>query len=378
MFLYEFEGKILFREKGLPLPDGRVVLDKDEAIRVASEIGYPVVLKPQIVGGKRGKAGAIRFAENEDELKRNFEELLGMEIRGKKVSQILIEKKVNIKREYYIAYLLDFSKARPICIFSSEGGIEIEEIAERFPEKLIKRYLDPEGGMTPYIAFEMLNKVGIKGQEAKKFVSVFIKLWNVFKDFDLILAEINPLVETQGGEVIALDARVVMDDNSECRQEYLKKFKEMRAGVESLEYKAKKKGISFVVIDEKGEVGIIGNGAGLTLATVDVVRNLGGNPANFLDIGGGARAERVFEAIKTLLNIASIKKIFMNIFGGITRCDEVAKGIVQAYRDLDLKIPLIVRLTGTLEDEGRKILENVGIKAYISMLEAAKGAVGGG
>lgn len=377
MFLYEYEGKELFKERNIPIPEGSVVSNRDDAIRVASEIGYPVVLKPQIIGGRRGKAGAIRFIENEEELVKNFEELINMEMRGQKVSQILIERKVNIEREYYLAYLLDFSKARPICIFSSEGGIEIEEIAERYPEKLVKRYLSLDKGMTPYIAFEMLNKVGIRGQEAKKFVPIFLKLWNMFRDCDLILAEVNPLVETKEGEILALDARIVADDNSEYRQEYIKKFKETRAGVESIEYEAKKKGISFVVIDEKGEIGIIGNGAGLTLATVDVTRNLGGTPVNFLDIGGGARADRVYEAIKTLLSISSVKKIFMNIFGGITRCDEVAKGIVEAYKNLDLKIPLIVRLTGTLEEEGRKILEKVGIKAYVNMLDAAKEAVRG-
>ena len=376
MFLLEFEGKRLFREGGIPIPIGDIASTLEDAIAIAERIGYPVVLKPQIPGGRRGRAGAIKFAENEDELRKGFGELIHREIYGKKVEKILVEKKVDIKHEYYLSYMLDFSKARPICIFSSEGGIEIEEIAAKYPEKLMKKYLDPEEGMTPYIAYEILNSVGISGKDAKKFVPVFLKLWDVFRSRDLFLAEINPLVETKEGEILAIDARVVADDNAEFRQEYIREFKKERKGVESIEYEAREKGIAFVIIDEAGEIGIIGNGAGLTLATVDVVRELGGKPANFLDIGGGARAERVYEAIRTLLSIRSIKKIFINIFGGITRCDEVAKGIVQAYEKLGLNIPLVVRLTGTLEEEGRKILEDVGIKAYVEMLRAAKYVVG--
>ncbi len=376
MFLLEYEGKKLFKEGGIPVPEGDVASTLDQGLNIARKIGYPVVLKPQILGGRRGKAGAIRFADNEEEFIKHFNDLKSMTIRGTKVEKILVTKKVDIAHEYYLSYIVDFSKAMPLCIFSSEGGIEIEEIAEKYPEKLVKRYLDPFEGMTSYVAFEMLNAVGIKGDEAKRFVPIFIKLWEVFKSRDLFLAEINPLVKTTEGEIVAIDARVIADDNAEFRQKYIAEFKKIRGGTESIEYEAKKKGIAFVIIDENGKIGVIGNGAGLTLATVDVVRELGGSPANFLDIGGGARAERVFEAIRTLLNIKSVERIFINIFGGITRCDEVARGIVEAYKKLNLKIPLTVRLTGTLENEGRNILENVGIKAYTEMLEAAKHVVG--
>jgi len=376
MFLLEYEGKQLFREGNIPVPQGGVAGELKEALSIAKSIGYPVVLKPQIAGGRRGKIGAIRFANNDIELAKNFNELISMQIRGKTIDKILIEKKVNIKHEYYLSYLLDFSKAMPICIFSSEGGIEIEEIAAKYPEKLAKKYIDPNEGMTTYIAYEILNDVGIYGSEAKKFVPIFMNLWEVFRSRDLFLAEINPLVQTHEGDIIAVDARVIADDNAEFRQKYIQEFKKVRRGVESIEYEAKEKGIAFVIIDEEGEIGIIGNGAGLTLATVDVVGELGGRPANFLDIGGGARAERVFEAIRTLLKIKGLKKIFINIFGGITRCDEVAKGIGEAYKKLGLNIPLVVRLTGTLEEEGRKILESIGIKAYTEMLKAAKHVVG--
>ena len=377
MFLFEYEGKMLFQKAGIPTPKGKVADSLDEALKIAEEIGYPVVLKPQITGGRRGKAGAIRFVDNPDELKKNFSELINMRLHGKKVEKILIEKKVNIKHEYYLSFLLDFSTAKPIMIFSSEGGIEIEEIAAKYPQKMVKVYIDPEEGLQPYKVYEALNSIGIVGSNAAKFVPVIMRLWDAFSRYDLILAEINPLVETAEGDILALDARVIADDNAEFRQEYIREFKAQRGGIESVEYKAKEKGISFVIVDEEGEIGVIGNGAGLTMATVDVLKLLGGRPANFLDIGGGARADRVIAAMQTLLTVKTLKRIFINIFGGITRCDEVAKGIVEAIRKLDIKLPLIVRLTGTLEEEGKKILESAGIRAYTKMLEGAEKAVRG-
>jgi len=258
-------------------------------------------------------------------------------------------------------------------MFSTEGGIEIEEVARTKPEALVKKYLDPEMGMTSFIAMEVLNKLNIRGAEAKKFVPIFLNLWKAFKEKDLLLAEINPLVKTAEGEIIAVDARVMVDDNSEYRQKWIKEFKEKRKGKESLEYQAKEKGISFVVLD--GDIGVIGNGAGLTMATVDLVREFGGKPANFLDIGGGAGPERVFTAIDLLLKLGNVKVILMNIFGGITRCDLVAQGILEALKKLNLNIPLVVRLTGTNEEQGRKMLEEAGIKAYTDMIEAVKKAV---
>ncbi|MCR8433131.1 MAG: ADP-forming succinate--CoA ligase subunit beta [Crenarchaeota archaeon] len=377
MFLYEYEGKFLFQRLGIPTPPGKVANNLEEAVKIADEIGYPVVLKPQIIGGRRGRAGAIRFAENQQELRTNFEELSNLIIHGKKVEKILIEKKINIKHEYYVSFLLDFSHAKPVLIFSSEGGIEIEEIAAKYPQKLVTLYLNPEGDLQPYTIYSSLNRVGIFGDNAKKFIPIIMKLWELFSEYELILAEINPLAETPEGELVALDARIIADDNAEFRQSYIKEFKASRGGLESVEYKAKEKGLSFVVIDEEGDIGIIGNGAGLTLATVDIVRLLGGKPANFLDVGGGASAERIRNAVQTLLLMKNLKKIFVNIFGGITRCDEVAKGLVRALEELNLKVPMIVRLTGTLEDEGRRILREVGIEAYNQMLEAARKVVMG-
>ncbi len=373
MFLYEHEGKEIFKRYGVPIPPNGVAFSVDEALKIAKEIGYPVVVKPQILGGRRGKAGAIRFAENDEELIENAKTLLSMDIRGERVERILIEKKVNIEHEYYIAYLMDFFERKPIVMFSTEGGIEIEEVARTKPEALVKRYIDPELGMKSFLALEILNDLGIKGREARKFVPIFMNLWRAFSESDLLLAEINPLVKTIEGEVIAVDARVMVDDNAEVRQEWIKEFKEKRGGRESIEYRAKEKGISLVVLE--GDVGVIGNGAGLTMATVDLVKEFGGEPADFLDIGGGAGPEKVFEAIKSLTQLPGIKVILMNIFGGITRCDLVAKGIIEALGKLNLQIPLVVRLTGTNEEEGRAILEKAGIKAYTDMIAAVKKAV---
>mgnify|MGYP000468684072 CR=1 FL=1 len=373
MFLYEHEGKKLFSEFGIPIPAGEVVFSAEEALKIANNIGYPVVVKPQILGGRRGKAGAIRFAENDEELLKHVNEIFSLELYGEKVSRVLIEKKVDISHEYYLSYMMDFYERKPIIIFSTEGGIEIEEIARTKPEALIKKYIDPDLGMTSFLAMEILNKLGIKGAEASKFARIFVRLWNVFKERDLILAEINPLVKTTNGDIIAIDARVMVDDNSEYRQTWIKNLKEARGGTESLEYKAKEKGISFVVLE--GDIGVIGNGAGLTMATVDLVREFGGRPANFLDIGGGAGPERVKAAIETILKLGNVKVILMNIFGGITRCDFVAQGLLEALNELNLNIPLVVRLTGTNEEIGREMLEKAGIKAYTNMIEAVKKAV---
>ena len=373
MFLYEYEGKKLFREAGLPVPPGEVASSPNEAIKIAKEIGFPVVLKPQIKGGRRGKAGAIKFANNEGEVEKFSKELFELELYGEKVEKILVEKKVNIKKEYYLSLLFDFYERRPVIVFSTEGGIDIEEVGRTKPEAIVKRYLDLESGLTSYLANEILNEAGIKGKKIRKFSKVMMALWNVFSSKELFLAEINPLVETEEGDVLAVDARVVSDDNAEYRQPWLTSIKLSRHGAESLEYKAKEKGVSFVVLD--GDIGVIGNGAGLTMATCDAIYEYGGRPANFLDIGGGAGPERVIFALDTIRKLGNVKVILINIFGGITRADKVAEGIIKAIKSLNLDIPLVVRLTGTNEEIGRKMLEEIGINAYTNMDEAVKKAV---
>ncbi|MHA1675751.1 MAG: ADP-forming succinate--CoA ligase subunit beta [Candidatus Njordarchaeales archaeon] len=373
MFLYEHEGKMLFHQNGISIPKGRVVYSPNEAINAAKEIGFPVVLKPQILGGKRGKAGAIRFANDEEETLKIARELFNMELYGEKIERLLVEKKVDIAHEYYLSLTVDFYSRKPILIFSTEGGISIEEVAKEKPHLIEKRYLDPDIGLTPFIAIGVLNKLGISGESAKKFVKIFTNLWKLFEGNDLFLAEINPLVLTKQGDVIALDARVVVDDNAQIRRAWIGELKSKRTGKESLEIQAKKLGISFVILE--GNIGVIGNGAGLTMATCDTILELGGKPANFLDIGGGAGPERVASAIDLIMKLGNIKVILINIFGGITRADNVAKGIISAMQTLNLKIPIVVRLRGTNEEIGREMLQSLGINAYTDMIEAVKKAI---
>lgn len=376
MFLYEYEGKKLFKDWGIPVPLGDVASSVEEAINISKEIGFPVVVKPQVRAGKRGKAGAIRFANTEEELKQHVSELLLMELHGERIEKVLVEKKIDIQKEYYFSFLMDFYERKPIAIFSTEGGVDIEEVAREKPEAIIKRYIELDEGMTTYKALEILNEAGIKGSKAKPFIRVFVNLWKAFKESELFLAEINPLVETKNGEVLALDSKVITDDNAEFRQPRFAEIKKSRKGKESLEYEAKERGVSFVILD--GDIGVIGNGAGLTMATCDAIYQMGGKPANFLDIGGGAGPERVAYALDVIRRLGNVKVILINIFGGITRADNVAKGIIAALENVEKvgkEIPLVVRLTGTNEEIGRKMLEEVGIKAYTNMDEAVKKAI---
>lgn len=372
-FLKEYEGKNIFSEFNVPIPNGFVASSTTEAKDKAQEIGFPVTLKAQIKGGRRGKVGAIKFVENSQELEQAAKKLFERKVHGQEVRKILVEEKISIRKEYYLSLMLDFEKRKPVLIFSPEGGIEIEEIAEKKPESIIKKWTPVETGLKNFMVREVLNRAGIYGKELRKFSKFFLPLWKAFKRRELLLAEINPLVETKEGEIIAVDARVVADDNAMFRQEWLKEIRSKRHGKESLEYKAEKQGIDFVILE--GDIGIIGNGAGLTMATCDVVQELGGKPANFLDVGGGAGPERVAAAVRLIKSLKEVKVYLINIFGGITKCDDVAKGIIEAREKVGLKTPLVVRLTGTNEKEGKKMLKDAGIHAYGDMTKAIKKAL---
>jgi len=372
MFLLEFEGKKLFKEFKIPVPDGDIATNVNEVLEIAERIGYPVVIKPQIPGGRRGRAGAIRFANNPNEAKKHAEELFKMTLYGHKVNRVLVEKKISIAHEYYLSFLIDFESRSPVLLFSPMGGIEVEELARKYPEKLIKHYID---GLELH-DFEIRNlliKAGIRGKKLRIFSNIIHALWNCFKNKELMLAEINPLAEDTNGNIWALDARVVIDENAEFRQPWITEIKRNRAGWEAMEIEAKNKGISFVVLAGRG-IGTIVNGAGLAMATCDVVKKFGGEVANFLDIGGGAGAERVITAMQMLQRLGC-DVILINIFGGITRCDVVAQGLVEALQKIKIEKPIVVRLTGTREEEGKQILEKAGLKAYTDMIEAIKKAV---
>lgn len=372
-FLYEHEGKEIFSEFGVPIPKGKVVSSTREAEATANDIGFSVVLKAQIKGGHRGQVGAIKFAENQEETVEKSKKLFKRKVHGQKVGKLLIEKKMEIKEEYYLSLMLDFEKRQPVMIFSREGGIEIEEIAERKPESIIKKWIPVDLGLKEFIAREILNEAGIRGSEIRKFGKFFNPLWKAFKERELLLSEINPLVETKQGEIIAVDARVVADDNAIFRQPWIKELRSKRRGKESLEYTAEEKGIDFVVLD--GEIGIIGNGAGLTMATCDTVKKLGGKPANFLDVGGGAGPEKVAEAVRLIKSLGKVKVYLVNIFGGITKCDDIARGIISAKEEVGIETPLVVRLTGTNEERGRELLREKGIESSIDLNESVKKAV---
>ena len=372
MFLLEFEGKKLFKEFKIPVPDGDIATNVNEVLEIAERIGYPVVIKPQIPGGRRGRAGAIRFANDPNEAKKHAEELFKMTLYGHKVNRVLVEKKISIAHEYYLSFLIDFESRSPVLLFSPMGGIEVEELARKYPEKLIKHYID---GLELH-DFEIRNlliKAGIRGKKLRIFSNIIHALWNCFKNKELMLAEINPLAEDTNGNIWALDARVVIDENAEFRQPWITEIKKNRAGWEAMEIEAKNKGISFVVLAGRG-IGTIVNGAGLAMATCDVVKKFGGEVANFLDIGGGAGAERVITAMQMLQRLGC-DVILINIFGGITRCDVVAQGLVEALQKIKIEKPIVVRLTGTREEEGKQILEKAGLKAYTDMIEAIKKAV---
>lgn len=373
MFLFEHEGKEIFSDFNVPIPKGFVASSLEEAKEKMESIGFPVTLKAQIKGGRRGKVGAIKFATDMSELEEKTGKLLKRTVHSQKVRKVLIERKVDIKKEYYLSLMLDFEKRQPVLIFSTEGGIEIEEIAEKKPETIIKKWIPADIGLKDFMAREVLNQAGITGEGIHKFSKFFRPLWSAFKNRELLLAEINPLVENKNGEIMAVDARVIADDNATFRQNWLKDLRDERHGKESLEYKAEEQGIDFVIL--KGDVGIIGNGAGLTMATCDTVKKFGGKPANFLDVGGGAGPERVAAAVRLIKSLEEVKTYLINIFGGITKCDDVAQGIITAREEVELETPLVVRLTGTNEEKGKRLLEEAGINAYSNMEKAVRKAI---
>ncbi|AEF97182.1 ADP-forming succinate--CoA ligase subunit beta [Methanotorris igneus] len=360
MKLHEYEAKNIFKEYGIPIPEG-FIISKEEISKI-DDIGInkPVVVKAQVLVGGRGKAGGILFADNKEELKEKINELFSKEIKGEEVEKVLIEEKLPIKKEYYLGIVIDRTEKRPAIMFSTEGGVDIEEVAKRNPEKIVKYHIEPRKEFLPYSARWILKHAGIPSKEIPIVADVMYKLYKVFKEMDAVLAEINPLVITEDGKVYAADAVLNVDDDAYYRHDY-SKFEEF----------GKKEKLEFAYVELDGDIGVIGNGAGLTLASMDIIKEFGGNPACFLDIGGGASAEIVKKALKKVLENPKVRGVFINILGGITRCDEVAKGIVEILKEHP-NVKFAVRMMGTNEEEGRKILEENGIPYETSMEEAAR------
>jgi succinyl-CoA synthetase beta subunit len=376
MDLYEYQGKELFRRFGIPVSEGRLATTPQEARAAAEELAGDVVVKAQVLTGGRGKAGGIKLAESPADAEAKAHDILGLDIRGHVVRKLWIERASEIAKEYYLSLTFDRGEKKPLYMLTTEGGVDIEEVAERDPDAIARLHVDPLEGFQPYQGRRLIYGAGIEDEsEQKQVLAIVGKLYACFVTADAMLCEINPLIVTPGGEVRALDSKVTIDDSALFRHADIAEMRDLSAyPVE--ERKAREKGVTYVKLD--GDVGVLGNGAGLTMSTVDVVTFVGGRPANFCDLGGGGSAQGVVDALEVITGDPQVKSILFNIFGGITRCDEVARGILEALEQLGLAQPIVVRLDGTNAEEGRQILQDAAppnVHPEATMLDAAKRAV---
>jgi succinyl-CoA synthetase beta subunit len=372
--LYEYEGKEIFSKYGIRVPRGYVISSPDDIGEALRRVGLPAVLKAQVLVGGRGKAGGVRIVRSPEEASRLAREMLSMELKGVRVRKVLVEEAIKISRELYLSITIDRAAKKYILLGSTEGGVDIEEIASRRPEAIVRIYIDPLIGLREYHVRMLLDLMALPQDLAPKMGLIVTSLYRVMNDYDADLVEINPLALTEDRDLVALDAKITIDDNALYRHLDLASLLEKDPrDMDEDEIIARKYGFSYVKLE--GDIGIIGNGAGLTMASMDLVKLYGGRPASFLDIGGGASRERVKAALMLLLKRSDIKSIFINIYGGITRCDEVAIGIVEAIRESRSDKKIFVRLVGTREDEGRRILIENGIRYFTDDNEAAREAV---
>jgi succinyl-CoA synthetase beta subunit len=375
--LFEYQGKQYFARYDIPVSAGDVALTVDEAVAVAERIDYPVVVKAQVQVGGRGKAGGIKLAANADEVRTHATNILGLDIKGHVVERLWIETASDIDEEYYASFTLDRAAKKHLLMLSAEGGVEIETVAEENPEAIVKLHIDPVDGLSLAAAHQAAVEAKIPDRALEGTAEILVKLYRCFTEGDCDLAEINPLILKPTGEVHALDAKVSLDTNAEFRHPEWAEYSATEV-LDDREQLAKSKGLQYIGLE--GSVGIIANGAGLAMSTLDMVNQVGGSAANFLDIGGGANADVMAAALDVINHDESVKSIFINIFGGITRGEEVAKGIVEAMGRVDLRAPIVIRLDGTNAAEGRQILLDAGIPAEKltskpTMLEAAHAAV---
>ncbi|MDH5701856.1 MAG: ADP-forming succinate--CoA ligase subunit beta [Candidatus Bathyarchaeota archaeon] len=375
MKLFEHEAKTIFSKYEIPTPRGELATSPARALEIAAKINAPVAVKAQVLVAGRGKAGGILFSTSAREAELAAKKLLSTEIEGFEVRSVLVEEKVPIEKELYFGITVDRSNRCYVAIASSEGGTEIEEVAAATPKKIVKVLIDPLQGFNLRHARRLAKRLGYSGIQMQNLVTVFLKLYKVTMDCDAELAEMNPLVETPDGKFVAADARLIIDDNALYRHPEFRGrlMEEAEAELPPLELEARKRGLAYVKLE--GNVGVIGNGAGLVMATLDAIQLHGGNPANFLDVGGGASADVMAAALNLVFSDPGVDVVFINILGGITRCDEVAKGILEAKRQAGFLKPVVVRLVGTNEEEGRRILIEAGIHVLNSMEESAQKAV---
>jgi succinyl-CoA synthetase beta subunit len=375
MDLLEYQGKQLFARHGIPVPEGRPATTVDEALDAADAIGYPCVVKAQVQIGGRGKLGGIKVAQNKDEAREHATAILGMDIRGLTVHEVWIEEASQIEDEWYCSIVFDRSAKAPLVMLSTKGGMDIEAVAEEDPDAIASLHVDPLLGFQDFHGRRLAFDAGIPEDLVRPTGAMIAKLYEAFAAEDAMLVEVNPLIVTPERKLRALDAKVTLDDNALFRHPENAALRNPSAE-DPQEQMAKERGLTYVKLD--GDIGILGNGAGLVMSTLDVVAQVGGSPANFLDAGGGSKADAIVSAVEVILSDAKVKGVLFNIFGGITRCDEVAKGLIEAFEQVKPEVPFVVRLDGTNDEEGRRLLAEAdlqGLHVEATMLDAANRVV---
>jgi len=372
MKLHEYQSKRIFSQYGIPIPKGEVAATPQEAEAIAEKLGSRVVIKSQVLVGGRGKAGGIKLANDPQEAEKIASQILGMQIKGLPVRKVLVDEAADIRSEIYLGITNDRAAHKPVMMSSSAGGVEIEEVARQTPEKIIKVHIDPFLGLREYQARDIAVGIGLLAEHWLTFGKIAQGLWKAYESNDATLAEINPLVVTGDDQLLAVDGKMLIDDNSLFRHPDLAEMRDLDEEAKS-ETEAREHDLSFIKLD--GNIGCMVNGAGLAMATMDILKLFGGAPANFLDIGGGASAEKVAVALRLILTDPNVKAVLFNIFGGITRCDEVAHGILAALAEVKPKVPMVVRLVGTNAEEGRKLLADAKMITADTLAEASQKAV---
>jgi succinyl-CoA synthetase beta subunit len=375
MDLLEYQGKQLFARHGVPVPSGAPATSVEQAVAAADEIGYPCVIKAQVLIGGRGKAGGIKVAQDRQEAEAHAKAIIGMDIRGFTVHEVWVEGASDIATEYYTSIVFDRSAKKPLVLLSTQGGMDIEEVAESDPTAIARLHVDPLLGFQDFHARRLAFEAGIDADVIRPVGALLTKLYEAFVEEEAMLVEVNPLIVTGTREVVALDAKVTLDDSSLFRRPQNAELRNP-SSEDPQERLAKERGLTYVSLD--GDIGILGNGAGLVMSTLDVVAQAGGSPANFLDAGGGSKADAITSAVEVILNNPNVKAVLFNIFGGITRCDEVARGLIEAFTQLDVSVPFVVRLDGTNDAEGRRLLAEAdlpNVHTEATMLDAANRVV---
>jgi succinyl-CoA synthetase beta subunit len=370
--LHEYQSKRIFARYGIPIPEGDIATNATEARQIAQRLGGPVVVKAQVLVGGRGKAGGIKLARDANQAETVAGQILGMSIKGLKVDKVLVDRAADIREEIYLGITIDRAQRRPVMMASSAGGVEIEEVARTTPEKIFKLAIDPAIGLMSYQARDLAFELGMRRAFIQQFTAIAQGLYRAFVECDASLAEINPLVVSGDDKLAAVDGKIVLDDSALFRHKDLAELRDVQEEAEA-ERQARQAGLSYVKLD--GEIGCMVNGAGLAMATMDIIKLYGAEPANFLDIGGGAKADKVAAALRIILSDPNVKAVLFNIFGGITRCDEVARGILEALKEVPTDVSMVARLVGTNEEEGRRILAAAHMATAKSLADAAQQAV---